>query len=266
MVLCFCARRLTPTRNSPVSPLNNIKFTRKQNNYFFMTPFFLYYHSSVGHKKCIEIGDQHCYHHGISRESENVYLRKTKASPATSRFDVTKVLHPVVSRCLRGWPKKSHHNSLLLLCCTLTLRSLWNYHKYRYLYRCVWISIHNHANPSQQVPESESVVTCPKKGIYIFKRRNQKPGNKGNKRPLSAKRRNKGQLTSGGRHSVACRLRTENPPWVLVSEAVRILQNECTVGRTVSGCGWSRLTGSFCCSTRIKSNLHHSKFQDWIRL
>lgn len=32
--------------------------------------------------------------------------------------------------------------------------------------------------------------------------------------------------TKGGRHSVACFLRTEKPPCVLVSEAVKILQNE----------------------------------------
>ena len=33
-------------------------------------------------------------------------------------------------------------------------------------------------------------------------------------------------LTKAGRHSVACFLRTEKPPWVLVSEAVKTLQNE----------------------------------------
>lgn len=32
------------------------------------------------------------------------YLRKTKASPATNLFELTNVLHPVVSRCLRGCP------------------------------------------------------------------------------------------------------------------------------------------------------------------
>lgn len=30
------------------------------------------------------------------------YLRKTNASPAANLFEVTKVLHPVVSKCLRG--------------------------------------------------------------------------------------------------------------------------------------------------------------------
>jgi len=33
-------------------------------------------------------------------------------------------------------------------------------------------------------------------------------------------------VTNAGRHSVACFLRTENPPWVLVSEAVKTLQKE----------------------------------------
>lgn len=36
-------------------------------------------------------------------------------------------------------------------------------------------------------------------------------------------------LTKGGRQSSACLRRTENPPCVLVSEAVSVLQNECTV-------------------------------------
>ena len=33
-------------------------------------------------------------------------------------------------------------------------------------------------------------------------------------------------ITKAGRHSVACFLRTEKPPWVLVSEAVKTLQKE----------------------------------------
>lgn len=33
-----------------------------------------------------------------------IYLKNTKASPATNLFEVTNVLHPVVSKCLRGWP------------------------------------------------------------------------------------------------------------------------------------------------------------------
>lgn len=36
-------------------------------------------------------------------------------------------------------------------------------------------------------------------------------------------------LTKGGRQSSACLRSTENPPCVLVSEAVSVLQNECTV-------------------------------------
>lgn len=34
------------------------------------------------------------------------------------------------------------------------------------------------------------------------------------------------KLTNGGRQSSACLRRTENPPWVLVSDAVSVLQNE----------------------------------------
>lgn len=37
------------------------------------------------------------------------YLKKTKASPATNLLEVTNVLQPVVSKCLRGWP--DHHSS-----------------------------------------------------------------------------------------------------------------------------------------------------------
>lgn len=48
--------------------------------------------------------------------------------------------------------------------------------------------------------------------------------------------------TSGGRHSSACRRSTENPPWVLVSEAVRVLQKECTWNRGGSGMGGSLST------------------------
>lgn len=53
-------------------------------------------------------------------------------------------------------------------------------------------------------------------------------------------------LTRGGRHSSACLLRTENPPWVLVSEAVKVLQKEWTLhfsGSCGSGFG---LVSSFC--------------------
>ena len=46
--------------------------------------------------------------------------------------------------------------------------------------------------------------------------------------------------TNGGRHSSAWRLKTENPPWVLVSEAVSVLQKEWAWGL---GCGGGR--GSF---------------------
>lgn len=54
------------------------------------------------------------------------------------------------------------------------------------------------------------------------------------------------RLTSGGRQSSACLLRTENPPWVLVSDAVRVLQNEWTVHFSGSGRGESGLLTSLC--------------------
>jgi hypothetical protein len=53
--------------------------------------------------------------------------------------------------------------------------------------------------------------------------------------------------TSGGRHSFAWRRRTEKPPWVLVSDGVRILQKECTTGLGVSGRGGSGNVGRFTC-------------------
>lgn len=43
--------------------------------------------------------------------------------------------------------------------------------------------------------------------------------------------------TSGGRHSSAWRRSTEKPPCVLVSEAVNVLQNECTRGLTCPAAG-----------------------------
>lgn len=36
------------------------------------------------------------------------------------------------------------------------------------------------------------------------------------------------KLTKGGRHSSACRLSTENPQCLLVTDAVSVLQKECT--------------------------------------
>lgn len=43
------------------------------------------------------------------------------------------------------------------------------------------------------------------------------------------------KLTSGGRHSSAWRRSTEKPPCVLVSEAVNVLQKECTRGLASAG-------------------------------
>lgn len=54
-------------------------------------------------------------------------------------------------------------------------------------------------------------------------------------------------LTKGGRQSSACLLRTEKPPWVLVSEAVSVLQNEWTLHLVGSGRAGSGLVTSLCC-------------------
>lgn len=56
------------------------------------------------------------------------------------------------------------------------------------------------------------------------------------------------ELTNGGKHSSACLLSTENPPWVLVSEAVSVLQKEWIVHLSGSGRGGSGLVISPCCS------------------
>jgi hypothetical protein len=56
-------------------------------------------------------------------------------------------------------------------------------------------------------------------------------------------------LTSWGRHSSACLLRTEKPPWVLVSEAVNVLQKECAVHFSGSCSSGSRLVSSLCWSS-----------------
>lgn len=53
-------------------------------------------------------------------------------------------------------------------------------------------------------------------------------------------------LTNGGKQSSACLLNTEKPPCVLVSEAVRVLQNEWTGHLWGSGRGGSGLEISLC--------------------
>ena len=60
-------------------------------------------------------------------------------------------------------------------------------------------------------------------------------------------------ITKAGKHSVACLRRTENPPCVLVSDAVRIFTNEwntCFVGSTRGG---SRLVSSLCYKKKKKN-------------
>lgn len=79
-----------------------------------------------------------------------------------------------------------------------------------------------------------------------------------NNRKYQTAREGEMELTSGGRHSVACLRRTENPPWVLVSEAVRILLKDRTVGLGGSGRVESRLVGSLCCRNQSKNWIFNS--------
>lgn len=72
------------------------------------------------------------------------------------------------------------------------------------------------------------------------------------------------KLTSGGRQSLACLRRTEKPPWVLVSEAVNILQNERTAGLGASCWIGSGLLSSFCYQNSIQNTIWNFKTQSWI--
>ena len=59
--------------------------------------------------------------------------------------------------------------------------------------------------------------------------------------------------TRGGRHSSACRLSTEKPPCVLVSDAVKVLQKECTWNLGGGGGGDSfSIAFSSCCYKKKK--------------
>ena len=58
--------------------------------------------------------------------------------------------------------------------------------------------------------------------------------------------------TRGGKQSSAARRGTEKPPWVLVSDGVRILQKVCTTGRGVSGRIGSQMRGRLSCCKQEK--------------
>lgn len=113
---------------------------------------------------------------------------------------------------------------------------------YTYPYRCVWISIHYYEYPSQPAPELGWTESCPEKEdvIPIISDRKTTKSTKTGVKQLPK------SFTSGGRHSVACFLRTENPPWVLVSDAVKTLQKEWTFGFGGSERHGSGLVGSTC--------------------
>lgn len=76
---------LTPTRNSPFSPLPYFQSIKSRN------------------RRGYKIEDEEWN----SRKNNRVaptYLRKINASPATSLLELTNTLHPVVSRCRLGCP------------------------------------------------------------------------------------------------------------------------------------------------------------------
>ena len=45
----------------------------------------------------------------------NMYLMNNTASPASNLFALTKTLHPVVRRCLRGWPAQDNKTASIYL-------------------------------------------------------------------------------------------------------------------------------------------------------
>lgn len=54
------------------------------------------------------------------------YLRNTNESPATNLLEVTKVLHPVVSKCLRGWPGVLYTDSAIEVISYLYIYNRYN--------------------------------------------------------------------------------------------------------------------------------------------
>jgi len=124
-----------------------------------------------------------------TRSSSFSPLKNMKASPATSFFELTKTLHPVVSKWRLGWPRKMCLKCHSLLCKSVATNSCHG-------------------------------------GCW--------------------------DISKGGRQSSACLRSTEKPPCVLVSEAVSVLQNECTVHFSGSWTGASGLVGSLWSSSGNK--------------
>jgi hypothetical protein len=76
--ICCLIALLTPTLNSPFSPLIKQRFFLGEKQKAFIKNFY--------YKKYF-------------------YLRKMNASPATKRFELTNTLQPLCNRCLLGCPK-----------------------------------------------------------------------------------------------------------------------------------------------------------------
>jgi hypothetical protein len=211
----------------------------------------------------------------------HAYLKKINASPATSRFELTKTLQPVVSRCLRGCPGRNSIKNLISkwtvsLDAILISRNFsvhtrkakfnwketiqkrcgnivapkkcdkFKHHSNINSPRKMWRKCHSFAWRSlatsschggfwvisyMTVPCTTNVEYCKIINMILCK---------------WVCYRMIFMLTSAGKHSSACLLRTENPPWVLVSEAVKVLQKEWALHFSGSCGSGSALVGSVC--------------------
>ena len=84
-----------------------------------------------------------------------IYLRKRTASPETRFFWLTKLVHPVVSRCRLGWPETTVYwikSPSSIIHSEMSSNNLC---------KCDGTSTPLHANPWQQAPERASVVCNP---------------------------------------------------------------------------------------------------------
>jgi hypothetical protein len=139
-----------------------------------------------------------------------------------------------------------------------------------HLWRCGESAIQHHVDPWQQALELEAGGSCPDQEAKAkcitttqMKRWWTYKSNIG--KPKSS------ILTSGGRHSSAWRRSTEKPPCVLVSEAVNVLQNECTRGLAGAAAGTAGISSpleafSSCCYTQNQQMKHfetHCKISEW---
>ena len=101
----------------------------------------------------------------------------------------------------------------------------------------------------QPIPELVLVVTCPNKTNPNIVFQNKTIWKRTQTRNSTKNKTD--HITNAGRHSMACFLRTEKPPWVLVSEAVKTLLNEWTGALGGSAVHGSGFIGSSCYNTFI---------------